>query len=143
MTSRTRRNAPRSSRASRLAACSRCPYCRQHTIGRLAKLRARSVAPAICPSCGERSCTGITPLSLLAHFALILVCGTLLRVAGRTGNRWTLLGVMSLFAGGFFYICYRTPLVRLERYPMQRNIAIAVVTVIVAGLGWWWYTSGP
>ena len=73
---------------------------------------ARPHAPAICPECGGRACTGITPLSLLAYFALILACGTLLRAAGRLGNRWTLLGVLALFAAGFLYISFNTAFLR-------------------------------
>lgn len=103
---------------------------------------ARSRAPAICPACGGRSCTGITPLSLLSFFVLILVCGTLLRAAGRLGNRWTLLGVLALFIGGFLYISFHTGLVKLERYPMQRNIAIAVVALLAIGFSWWWFSRG-
>jgi hypothetical protein len=61
--------------------------------------------------------------------SLILVCGTLLRAAGRLGNRWTLLGVLALFAGGFLYISFNTQLVKLERYPLQRNLAIGVIVV--------------
>ncbi|HEY9192665.1 MAG TPA: hypothetical protein VIO81_07305 [Methyloversatilis sp.] len=121
---------------------SRCPHCGRNTIGRLAKLVARAKAPAICPACGGCSRTGITPLSLLLQFALILVCGTLLRAAGRLGNRWTLLGVLVLFAVGFLYIAYRTPLVRLERYALQRNLAIAVVAMLaLGGAGWWWFSG--
>lgn len=103
---------------------------------------ARARAPAICPACGGRSCTGITPLSLLSFFVLILVCGTLLRAAGRLGNRWTLLGVLALFIGGFLYISFHTGLVKLERYPMQRNIAIAVVALLAIGFSWWWFSRG-
>jgi hypothetical protein len=106
------------------------------------KLNARRRVPAVCPACGGQSCTGITVPSLLAHFALIIVCGTLLRVAGRTGNRWTLLGVLALFGGGFLYICYRTPLVKLARYPLQRNVAIAGVAVLAAAFVWWWFRTG-
>lgn len=73
---------------------------------------------------------------------MILVCGTLLRAAGRLGNRWTLLGVLALFAGGFLYIAYRTPLVRLERYALQRNLAIAAVAALaLACAGWWWFSG--
>lgn len=36
----------------------------------------------------------------------------------------------------------RTPLVKLERYPLQRNIAIAVVVAVFAAGGWWWFSSG-
>lgn len=123
-----------------MAVLSRCPHCGRDTIGRLARLAARAKAPAICPACGGRSRTGITPLSLLLQFALILVCGTLLRAAGRLGNRWTLLGVLALFAGGFLYIAYRTPLVRLERYALQRNLAIAAIAALaLGGAGWWWF----
>lgn len=125
-----------------MAVLSRCPHCGRDTIGRLARLAARAKAPAICPACGGRSRTGITPLSLLLQFALILVCGTLLRAAGRLGNRWTLLGVLALFAGGFLYIAYRTPLVRLERYALQRNLAIAAVAALaLACAGWWWFSG--
>nr|WP_306441309.1 hypothetical protein [Methyloversatilis sp. XJ19-13] len=108
----------------------------------MVKLMARARAPAICPACGGRSCTGITPLSLLSFFVLILVCGTLLRAAGRLGNRWTLLGVLALFIGGFLYISFHTGLVKLERYPMQRNIAIAVVALLAIGFSWWWFSRG-
>jgi hypothetical protein len=125
-----------------VARLSRCPHCGQDTIQRLVKLMARARAPAICPACGGRSCTGITPLSLLSYFLLILVCGTLLRAAGRLGNRWTLLGVLALFAGGFLYISFNTQLVKLERYPVQRNIAIAVMVALAAGFTWWWFRSG-
>lgn len=117
----------------------RCPHCGQNTIARLVKLMARVKAPAICPDCGGRSCTGITPLSLLAHFGLILVCGTLLRAAGRLGNRWTLLGVLALFIGGFLYIGFHTQLVKLERYPLQRNVAIGIVAMLAIGFSWWWF----
>ncbi|MDP2867274.1 hypothetical protein [Methyloversatilis sp.] len=125
-----------------MAKLSRCPHCGQDTIARLVKLMARAKAPAICPACGGRSCTGITPLSLLSFFVLILVCGTLLRAAGRLGNRWTLLGVLALFIGGFLYISFHTGLVKLERYPMQRNIAIAVVALLAIGFSWWWFSRG-
>lgn len=125
-----------------MAKLSRCPHCGQDTIARLVKLMARARAPAICPACGGRSCTGITPLSLLSFFVLILVCGTLLRAAGRLGNRWTLLGVLALFVGGFLYISFHTGLVKLERYPMQRNIAIAVVALLAIGFSWWWFSRG-
>jgi hypothetical protein len=125
-----------------VAALNRCPHCRQHTIPRLLKLTARHRSPAVCPACGGRSCTGITPLSLLAHFGLILVCGTLLRAAARIGNRWTLLAVLALFGGGFLYVCYRTPLVKLDRFPLQRNIAIVVVTLLFAAGGGWWFLAG-
>ncbi|MCQ9375943.1 hypothetical protein [Methyloversatilis sp. XJ19-13] len=125
-----------------MAKLSRCPHCGQDTIARLVKLMARARAPAICPACGGRSCTGITPLSLLSFFVLILVCGTLLRAAGRLGNRWTLLGVLALFIGGFLYISFHTGLVKLERYPMQRNIAIAVVALLAIGFSWWWFSRG-
>lgn len=125
-----------------MAALNRCPHCGRDTIARLIKLTARAKAPAVCPECGGRSCTGITPLSLFGYFALILVCGTLLRLAGRTGNRWSLLAVLALFGGGFLYISYRTPLVKLERYPLQRNIAIAIVVAVFAAGGWWWFSSG-
>jgi hypothetical protein len=125
-----------------VAKLSRCPHCGQDTIARLVKLMARARAPAICPACGGRSCTGITPLSLLSFFVLILVCGTLLRAAGRLGNRWTLLGVLALFIGGFLYISFHTGLVKLERYPMQRNIAIAVVALLAIGFSWWWFSRG-
>ncbi|MBL8476145.1 hypothetical protein [Methyloversatilis sp.] len=125
-----------------MAKLSRCPHCGQDTIARLVKLMARARAPAICPACGGRSCTGITPLSLLSFFVLILVCGTLLRAAGRLGNRWTLLGVLALFIGGFLYISFHTGLVKLERYPMQRNIAIAVVALLAVGFSWWWFSRG-
>ncbi|AOF82581.1 hypothetical protein BSY238_2170 [Methyloversatilis sp. RAC08] len=125
-----------------MAKLSRCPHCGQDTIARLVKLMARARAPAICPACGGRSCTGITPLSLLSFFVLILVCGTLLRAAGRLGNRWTLLGVLALFVGGFLYISFHTGLVKLERYPMQRNIAIAVVALMAIGFSWWWFSRG-
>lgn len=123
-----------------MAKLSRCPHCGQDTIARLVKLMARARAPAICPACGGRSCTGITPLSLLSFFVLILVCGTLLRAAGRLGNRWTLLGVLALFIGGFLYISFHTGLVKLERYPMQRNIAIGVVALLAIGFSWWWFS---
>ncbi|MDP3873412.1 MAG: hypothetical protein ABIF28_12285 [Pseudomonadota bacterium] len=125
-----------------MAKLSRCPHCGQDTIARLVKLMARAKAPAICPACGGRSCTGITPLSLLSFFVLILVCGTLLRAAGRLGNRWTLLGVLALFIGGFLYISFHTGLVKLERYPMQRNIAIGVVALLAIGFSWWWFSRG-
>jgi hypothetical protein len=123
-----------------VAKLSRCPHCGQDTIARLVKLMARARAPAICPACRGRSCTGITPLSLLSFFVLILVCGTLLRAAGRLGNRWTLLGVLALFIGGFLYISFHTGLVKLERYPMQRNIAIGVVALLAIGFSWWWFS---
>ena len=66
----------------------------------------------------------------------------MLRAAGRLGNRWTLLGVLALFAGGFLYISFNTQLVKLERYPLQRNVAIGVIVALVAGLTWWWFRSG-
>ena len=125
-----------------MATLHRCPHCGQDTIARLIKLTARAKAPAVCPACGGRSCTGITPLSLMALFALILVCGTLLRLAARTGNRWLLLAVLALFGGGFVYITWRTPLVKLERYPLQRAIAIAVTVALFAAGGWWWFSGG-
>lgn len=101
-----------------MAVFSRCPHCGRDTIGRLARLAARAKAPAICPACGGRSRTGITPLSLLLQF------------------------VLALFAGGFLYIAYRTPLVRLERYALQRNLAIAAVAAMaLGGAGWWWFSG--
>ncbi|WP_374340128.1 hypothetical protein [Methyloversatilis sp.] len=106
------------------------------------KLAARARAPAICPECGGVACTGITPLSLIALFVLILVCGTLLRLAARTGNRWSLLAVLALFGGGFLYITYHTPLVKLARYRLQRNVAFAVVTALAATGLWWWFNRG-
>jgi hypothetical protein len=50
--------------------------------------------------------------------------------------------VLALFAGGFLYISFNTQLVKLERYPLQRNVAIGVVVVLAAGFGWWWFRSG-
>ena len=51
-------------------------------------------------------------------------------------------GALALFIGGFLYISFHTGLVKLERYPMQRNIAIAVVALLAIGFSWWWFSRG-
>lgn len=84
----------------------------------------------------------MTALSLLSMFALALACGTLLRLAGRAGNRWSLMGTLALFAAGFIAIVLRTPLVSPQHYRRQRRLALVGALWLLVGLGVWWWQDG-
>lgn len=84
----------------------------------------------------------MTALSLLSMLGLALACGTLLRLAGRAGNRWSLMGTLALFVAGFIAIVLKTPLVSLQHYRRQRRLALASMLSLLIALGAWWWLEG-